>query len=149
MLAKPEQCVGCAFYRIGKGYVPGAGPLNAVVAALGQSPGATEIATGKPFHPKAPSGRLLTTWLDLTGFPRETVWIDNSIRCLITNPEDGKDEAPLAAIQECQRRHWGPQLRNLPFLRAVITLGVPATWPFLPWASARTAGTFNLVDVEI
>lgn len=145
---KPSECAGCPWERLGRGYVPGSGPLNAQVAIVGQGPGEVELATGVPFHPEAPSGKLLTKWIDLTGFPRDTVWIDNAVRCLIRKPgdADAKDEAPDAAVAECRRRHWEPQLRALPFLRAVIVVGVPAAKSFLPWASARTAGTFNTVE---
>jgi uracil-DNA glycosylase family 4 len=142
---KPPACSGCPWERRGRSYVPGCGPLNAQVAFIGQGPGQHEAATGTPFHPEGASGRLLTSWLDMTGFPRDTVWIDNAVRCWITSDEG--DEAPPAAVLECRRRHWGPALLTLPYLRAVVAVGVPSARTLLgDWASARTAGTFNEVE---
>lgn len=146
MKPKPPACSGCEFEKRGQGYVPGIGPLNAQVAFIGQGPGEREVCSGVPFHPDAPSGRVLTSWIESAGFPRETVWLDNGSRCRIQTA-DGSDEAPLAAVTACFKRNWGPRLHSLPYLKAVVAVGVPAgRFLFGPWASARAAGTFNTVE---
>lgn len=146
MKPKPPACTGCPFEHRGRSYVEGQGPLNAKVAFIGQGPGEVEARSGVPFHPMAPSGRTLTGWIESTGFPRDSIWIDNATRCWIT--EEGSDMAPALAISECYTRHWGPALRALPNLQAVVAVGVPAArFIFGPWANLRSAGTFNWVDL--
>jgi DNA polymerase len=59
--------------------VPGEGNPKAKLMLVGEAPGATEDATGRPFVGQA--GQLLDSILDSIGLPRETVFITNVVKC--------------------------------------------------------------------
>ena len=59
--------------------VPGEGDPRARLVLIGEGPGATEDATGRPFVGQA--GRLLDGILDAIDVPRETVYITNIVKC--------------------------------------------------------------------
>ena len=59
--------------------VPGAGNPSAQLMCIGEGPGATEDATGRPFVGQA--GELLNGILASIGLPREQVYIANIVKC--------------------------------------------------------------------
>jgi len=59
--------------------VPGEGNPRARLVLVGEGPGATEDATGRPFVGQA--GRLLDSILQAIEVPRETVYITNIVKC--------------------------------------------------------------------
>jgi DNA polymerase len=59
--------------------VPGEGNPRARLVCVGEGPGATEDATGRPFVGQA--GRLLEGILQAIDVPRETVYITNIVKC--------------------------------------------------------------------
>jgi uracil-DNA glycosylase len=59
--------------------VPGEGDPRARLVLIGEGPGATEDATGRPFVGQA--GRLLDSILEAIDVPRETVYITNIVKC--------------------------------------------------------------------
>jgi uracil-DNA glycosylase len=59
--------------------VPGEGPPQAKLFLVGEGPGATEDAQGRPFI--GPAGNLLNGILDAIEVPRESVYITNIIKC--------------------------------------------------------------------
>ena len=59
--------------------VPGEGNPNARLVLVGEGPGATEDATGRPFVGQA--GKLLDGILDAIEVPRTSVYITNIVKC--------------------------------------------------------------------
>jgi uracil-DNA glycosylase family 4 len=59
--------------------VPGEGNPRARLMLVGEGPGATEDATGRPFVGQA--GKLLDDILEAIDVPRETVYITNIVKC--------------------------------------------------------------------
>jgi DNA polymerase len=59
--------------------VPGEGNPGARLVLVGEGPGATEDATGRPFVGQA--GRLLESILDAIEVPRTSVYITNIVKC--------------------------------------------------------------------
>jgi uracil-DNA glycosylase len=59
--------------------VPGEGDPHAKLVLVGEGPGATEDATGRPFVGQA--GHLLDTILDAIEVPRSSVYITNIVKC--------------------------------------------------------------------
>lgn len=59
--------------------VPGEGNPQARLVLVGEGPGATEDATGRPFVGQA--GQLLDSILQAIAVPRETVYITNIVKC--------------------------------------------------------------------
>ena len=59
--------------------VPGEGDPHARLMLVGEGPGATEDATGRPFVGQA--GKLLDGILEAIDVPRKTVYITNIIKC--------------------------------------------------------------------
>jgi uracil-DNA glycosylase len=59
--------------------VPGEGSPQARLMLVGEGPGATEDATGRPFVGQA--GQLLDSILQAIEVPRETVYITNIVKC--------------------------------------------------------------------
>ncbi|HET9039613.1 MAG TPA: uracil-DNA glycosylase [Gemmatimonadales bacterium] len=59
--------------------VPGEGNPHAKLVLVGEGPGATEDATGRPFVGQA--GQLLESILDAIEVPRSSVYITNIVKC--------------------------------------------------------------------
>ncbi len=59
--------------------VPGEGNPKARLVLIGEGPGATEDATGRPFVGQA--GQLLDTILEAIDVPRSSVYITNIVKC--------------------------------------------------------------------
>jgi DNA polymerase len=59
--------------------VPGEGDPKARLVLIGEGPGATEDATGRPFVGQA--GQLLDTILEAIDVPRSSVYITNIVKC--------------------------------------------------------------------
>src|ERR1700674_5016235 len=60
MLSKPPTCVGCPLEKSARGFVPDLIPPDARYVMIGEAPGASEVATGKPFQGQA--GFVLKEW---------------------------------------------------------------------------------------
>ncbi len=73
-----KVCKKCRLYKFAKNPVPGEGNPNAQLVFVGEAPGATEDATGKPFVGRA--GKLLEALLKEIGMQRSDVWIGNVIK---------------------------------------------------------------------
>jgi uracil-DNA glycosylase family 4 len=71
------QC--CGLCRDRTNAVPGEGNPHASLMLIGEGPGATEDATGRPFVGQA--GKLLDDILQAIDVPRETVYITNIVKC--------------------------------------------------------------------
>jgi DNA polymerase len=104
--------------------VPGEGSAEAGVMLVGEAPGATEDALGRPFVGRA--GRLLDEALAAAGLARADVWITNVVKA---RPPGNRD--PRAA----EVAHWLPVLeRELDLIapRVVVPLGRHALAHFAP-----------------
>src|SRR4030042_4800669 len=110
-----KNCAKCRFCKTAKNPVPGEGSINSEIVFIGEAPGATEDATGRPFVGRA--GALLTALLKEIGLKREDVWIGNIIK---HRPPDNRDPLP-DEIAACEP-YLTMQLKMInPFL--VVTLG--------------------------
>jgi len=69
---KIEKCVACKKNTSGKS-VPGEGSAHAEVVFVGEAPGKTEAATGRPFVGR--SGKLLRRLIQKIGLKEEKVFI--------------------------------------------------------------------------
>jgi DNA polymerase len=106
--------------------VPGEGSPLAAVMFVGEAPGATEDALGRPFVGRA--GKLLDELLAAAGLVREEVWITNVVKA--RPPRNRDPRAPEVA-------HWMPFLeRELALIRpsVVVPLGRHALKHFAPEA---------------
>ena len=74
---RTTHCCGLCAHRTNA--VPGEGNPNARLMLIGEGPGATEDATGRPFVGQA--GKLLNDILEAIEVPRETVYITNVVKC--------------------------------------------------------------------
>jgi uracil-DNA glycosylase len=106
--------------------VPGEGDPAAEIMLVGEAPGATEDALGRPFVGRA--GQMLDEALAEAGLARADVWITNVVKARPPGNRDPK--APEVA-------HWLPVLeRELALVdpRVVVPLGRHALAHFAPGA---------------
>jgi len=73
------ECTKCRLCESRTHTVPGEGPAHARLVVVGEGPGRTEDATGRPFVGQA--GELLTKILAAIDWPREQVFICNVVKC--------------------------------------------------------------------
>ena len=110
-----KVCRKCRLCEHAKNAVPGEGNIDSEIVFIGEAPGATEDATGRPFVGRA--GKLLENLLAEIGYKREDVWIGNIIK---HRPPENRDPLPdeIAACQpylKVQLEAIAPKL--------IITLG--------------------------
>lgn len=82
-------CKKCRLYQQAKNAVPGEGDIHSEIIFIGEAPGASEDATGRPFVGRA--GRLLESSLASIGMKRNQVWIGNIIK---HRPPGNRDPFP-------------------------------------------------------
>ncbi len=82
-------CQKCRLFRAAKNPVPGEGNYNAELIFIGEAPGASEDATGRPFVGRA--GNLLEKLLAKINYERKDVWIGNIIK---HRPPENRDPLP-------------------------------------------------------
>jgi len=116
-------CTKCRLCETRTHTVPGEGPADARLVVVGEGPGRTEDATGRPFVGRA--GELLTKILGAIDLAREQVFICNVVKC---RPPDNRtpqqDEAAMCA----------PYLfRQIALVRpkVILALGGPAAQTLL------------------
>jgi DNA polymerase len=73
------ECTRCRLCETRNKTVPGEGAGDARLVVVGEGPGRTEDATGRPFVGQA--GELLTKILGAIGLAREQVFICNVVKC--------------------------------------------------------------------
>ncbi|HEV8177239.1 MAG TPA: uracil-DNA glycosylase, partial [Gemmatimonadales bacterium] len=73
------KCQRCPLFATAINPVPGEGNPNARLMLIGEGPGATEDATGRPFVGQA--GSLLNGILEAIEVPRDSVYITNIVKC--------------------------------------------------------------------
>ena len=114
-MTKPETCRGCPLHEIGKGFCPDAIAPHPKILLIGEAPGKTEVATGKPFQGRA--GFVLDNWL-IRAVPllqlakeRGEITVMNTLRCLppeVQGRAYPKGETRIKAEAHC--RQYDPDL---------------------------------------
>ena len=89
LVTQIKICVQCDLSKTRKQAVPGEGSLNSKIMFIGEAPGASEDAEGKPFV--GPAGKVLNKMLQSIGLTREQVYITNIVKC---RPPNNRDPNP-------------------------------------------------------
>jgi len=84
-----SACTNCALHATRIMSVPGEGPADAEIMLIGEGPGATEDAQGRPFIGAA--GKFFFFLLAQAGLKRTDVWICNVVKC---RPPMNRDPMP-------------------------------------------------------
>lgn len=124
MINKPEGCTGCPLQHKGKGFVPDDIKPNAKIVIMGETPGTTEVAQGKPFQGKA--GFVLKQWI-MKSIPqlqileeKKKVSYCNVLKCL---PPEVKGRAyPTGEERELAEKHC-KQYMDLGTAETIILCG--------------------------
>ena len=126
--AEIQEHRGCGFEpcETATRMVPGEGNADAEVVFVGEAPGATEDALGRPFVGRA--GKLLDELLAEAGLARDDVWITNVVKA--RPPRNRDPKAPEVA--HC--RPWLERELELIRPRLVVPLGRHALKHFAPAA---------------
>ena len=99
------QCTACRLATAGRRQtVFGEGNPAAELVVVGEAPGQEEDRTGRPFV--GPAGKLLDLLLLTAGFPRESVYICNTLKC---RPPQNRNPLPdeLAACSRFLKGQLG------------------------------------------
>lgn len=129
MNKKPRGCQGCGGFSW-DGYMPKPeGPAHAKVLLVGEALGAQEAEAGKPFVGKA--GAWLTSLLRRHGVERETLLLDNVLRCRPTDNKIHHAEVN-GAINYCptQSGHLNESAARKD-VKVIVAMGATATRHFL------------------
>lgn len=128
--SRVRGCVACPLHLSRTQAVPGYGPVEARVMAVGEAPGETEDREGKPFVGAA--GQLLTRLLESVGLNRRDLYITNIVKC---RPPGNRD--PEAAEVEACAHYLDEQIELLrPEL--ILVLGRHALARLLPGEGSIT-----------
>jgi len=103
--------------------VPGVVPAGARLLLLGEAPGASEDAAGKPFVGR--SGQLLDLLLAEVGVARAEVAVLNTVQC---RPPGNR---PPTRAESATCRPWAQRQLELAAPAVVVSLGLSATRWFL------------------
>lgn len=134
-----KVCQKCRLCEYAQNAVPGEGNINSEIVFIGEAPGATEDATGRPFVGRA--GRVVEKLLSKINLDRSDVWIGNIVK---HRPPENRDPLPdeIAACQpylKAQLKIIAPKI--------VITLGRFAMNHFYPEGKiSRDHGMLIKVD---
>jgi uracil-DNA glycosylase len=89
LAADAATCVRCGLHASRTNVVFGEGNATAELVVVGEAPGQEEDRSGRPFVGRA--GRLLDLLLMTAGFPRESVYICNVLKC---RPPNNRNPQP-------------------------------------------------------
>lgn len=116
--------------------VPGVVPAGARLLLLGEAPGATEDAVGRPFVGR--SGQLLDALLAEVGVARAQVAVLNTVQC---RPPGNR---PPTRAESATCRPWAERQLELAAPAVVVSLGLSATRWFLgPTSLAAVRGRLH------
>ncbi|MFH1036717.1 MAG: uracil-DNA glycosylase [Patescibacteria group bacterium] len=119
-----RNCRKCLLYKERKNAVPGEGPANARIMAIGQAPGREEDRTGRPFIGRA--GKLLTWLLEIAGIKREKVFITSVAKCFPPGNRKPSEKEIAASLPYLKKQI------NIINPRRIILLGDVAFSVFFP-----------------
>ena len=98
------------------------GPMNATLAIVGEGPGESEVAKGRPFI--GGSGRLLFENLKSIGVTRELTYVTNVVKRQISLSRTGNERNEVKREEYdkwVDMLHW--ELARLPNLKTVLIMG--------------------------
>jgi len=113
-------CVKCPLWQSRRTAVPGEGNIDATVMFVGQAPGYWEDVKGLPFVGSA--GKVLGSFLERIGLPRERVFITSVVKC---RPPENRDPSPLE-ITTCTSLYLNCQIILIQ-PKIIATLGQHST----------------------
>ena len=125
-----RACVACRLHISRTQAVPGYGPVEARIMAVGEAPGETEDREGKPFVGAA--GRLLTQLLESVGLNRRDIYITNVLKC---RPPGNRDPEQ-AEVDACS--HFLDEQIAMLRPQVILLLGRHALARLLPGAGSIT-----------
>jgi len=119
------SCNGCFLHERRRNVVFGEGNPRSPLVLVGEGPGETEDATGRPFVGRA--GALLDKALAANGLSRNDVYICNTVKCRACDWSTGKpvNRAPTPDEAEACRRWLIPQLALLK-PKVILAVGSPS-----------------------
>jgi DNA polymerase len=123
--AKALECRECELAQTRMNVVFGEGNPNTPLVIVGEGPGATEDATGRPFVGRA--GQLLDQCLRENGITRKHVYICNVLKCRACIIEDGsiRNRAPSTSeVSACLP--WLQQQIEIIKPTVILCLGAPS-----------------------
>jgi uracil-DNA glycosylase len=100
--AEVSVCTRCELSRTRTQTVFGVGNARAELLVIGEAPGAEEDRQGEPFVGRA--GQLLNSMLRAMGYPRETVYIANVLKCRPPGNRDPRPEESASCRPFLQRQ---------------------------------------------
>ena len=118
-------CTRCALSETRTHVVFGEGDVNSPLLLVGEGPGETEDATGRPFVGRA--GKLLDEALGENGMKREHVYICNVLKCRAALRENGRlKNRPPRTEEAAACRAWLDTQLALVRPSVILCLGSPA-----------------------
>jgi uracil-DNA glycosylase family 4 len=120
-----STCTACDLALKRRNVVFGEGNASSPLVLVGEGPGDTEDATGRPFVGRA--GQLLDKALADNGLSREDVYICNTVKCRACDWVNGKpiNRAPTEQETAACRRWLVPQLAAIqPWV--ILCIGAPS-----------------------
>lgn len=126
-------CTACGLAATRSTVVFGEGNPRAEVVVVGEAPGSEEDRSGRPFVGRA--GKLLDVLLASVGFPRETVYICNVLKC---RPPGNRNPRP-DEVESCSHFLKGQLETIAP--KAILACGTFSAQTLL--ASGETIGTLR------
>lgn len=128
MAAAREQalaCTRCSLSETRTHVVFGEGNVNTPLVLVGEGPGETEDATGRPFVGRA--GKLLDEVLGANGMTRQHVYICNVIKCRAALMEEGRLKNRPPRVEEAAAcRSWLETQLHIIQPLVIVCLGSPA-----------------------
>ena len=116
MAADAAACTRCRLHAERQRAVFGEGSANADVVVVGEAPGQEEDRTGRPFVGRA--GQMLDLLLMSAGWPRESVYICNVLKC---RPPGNRNPLP-DEVDACVGRFLHAQLEAIA-PRVILAVG--------------------------
>lgn len=141
--AEVRGCVRCPLHRGRRHTVFGEGDPDADLMFVGEGPGGTEDATGRPFVGRA--GQKLDEMIGAMGLRRDGVYIANVVKCRAFLPgPPPKDRPPQPAEAATCMPYLHRQIEVVR-PRVIVTLGLSATQYLLgtKQSMSRMRGTWH------
>lgn len=120
-----RRCLRCDLHRTRTHAVPGEGDPQAKLMLVGEGPGKSEDAMGRPFVGK--SGELLDEMLEAADIPRVSVFITNIVKCRSADIVGGRlhNRPPLSEEVSACRTYLVRQV-EIVRPRVILCLGASA-----------------------
>lgn len=131
-----RTCKRCPLHMGRKNAVPGEGKRSSPLMFIGEAPGVTEDAVGRPFVGAA--GALLTQVMEACGIPRGEVYITNVVKC---RPPGNREPTP-EEVEACSVYLESQILLLKPKL--IVTLGNVAGRKVFSMAGLEWGGVMRM-----